>query len=193
MQGIFPILAYTFAMSISPGPANIMSAGYGVKIGFFKAQSFVLGATIGFIALTLAMGFGLKELATLVPWFMSLLTMTGGLYLIVLGLKLFRSEGEISLSGNGKAGFIKGVLLQWLNPKAWIGAVLGVSLFGSQSLQDLFVFSAIYFVVCWASLSVWSYAGDRIAMLLASKKQEMIFNYFLGLSLVITGIYVLVR
>ncbi len=61
------------------------------------------------------------------------------------------------------------MLLQWLNPKAWIACASGVALFASPSTHaPLLVFMAIYLVVCYLSLAAWALLGDRVALLLDS-------------------------
>ena len=88
--------------------------------------------------------------------------------------------------------FIQGFLLQWLNPKAWIASVAGVSLFSvPDSHQAFLTFSFVYFVVCYLSLFTWSVFGDKVTVVLNSEFRLRLFNRLMGGLLVITAIFLL--
>ena len=50
---------FALAMSISPGPVNLVALGTGARYGFPASLRHVVGATLGFILLLLLMGLGL--------------------------------------------------------------------------------------------------------------------------------------
>ena len=186
---ILPILSYVFAVSISPGPANIMSASYGSEHGFFKAQRFVIGATLGFTALTLAIVFGINVVAT--EEVMQLLRVGGSLYLMWVGFSIARSMSNVKIDGHQEdAGFIKGFLLQWINPKSWICSTVGVSAF-CLNTESTIIFMLLYFPIVYLSLSFWSYSGDRIAKYLSDERYRKLFNWFLGGALIATAAFIL--
>ena len=191
MPPILPMLAYTFAMSLSPGPVNILCASYGNNEGFWKTQRFILGACLGFVSLTFAMGLGLNELASRYPSIIESLKVLGAMYLIYLGYTIARSSKDLSVKNANKSSFAKGLLLQWCNPKAWIGSMVGLASFGDNSFASLALFATVYLVVTWICLSTWSFIGDKISKFLSTAKQEMAFNCSLGASLVLTAFYVL--
>ena len=193
MPPILPMLGYTLAMSLSPGPVNILCASYGNNDGFLKTQKFILGASLGFVSLTFAMGLGLNEIASRYPFIIDSLKVLGAIYLIYLGFCIARSSRDLNVSGAKSSGFAKGFALQWANPKAWIGSMVGVASFASDSFYSLALFATIYLIVTWVCLSTWSYIGDKISQFLSSAKQEMAFNYSLGASLVLTAFYVLTK
>ncbi|MFK7823878.1 MAG: LysE family translocator [Oligoflexales bacterium] len=181
MPPILPILAYTFAMSLSPGPVNILCASYGNKEGFLRTQRFVLGACLGFVSLTFAMGLGLNKVATSFPFIIETLKIIGAMYLIYLGYNIARSSRDLNVENANRSGFIKGLLLQWGNPKAWIGSMVGIASFASESFASLALFASIYLGVTWVCLSTWSFIGDRISKFLSSARQELAFNIHLVL------------
>ena len=79
---------------------------------------------------------------------------------------------------------MQGALLQWLNPKAWIAAVSGTALFSaSHNALYLFLFILIYFVVCYLSLLIWGYAGQKLAVFLNQGSRMRVFNMVMGVLL----------
>ena len=86
--------------------------------------------------------------------------------------------------------FYEGFLLQWISPKAWIACVSGASIFSSAKSYDPFLtFTIIYFIVCYLSLSVWAVLGDKVAYLLKDDFRLRLFNFTMGLLLIITAGY----
>ena len=50
--------------------------------------------------------------------------------------------------------------MQWLNPKAWLASVAGISAFtegGDSTL--LWLFAGLYLPICWLSLASWVCEG----------------------------------
>ena len=55
-----------------------------------------------------------------------------------MGYKIMISKPTIEVKNINIPKFYDGFLLQWLNPKAWISCVSGVSIFASARVMDLF-------------------------------------------------------
>lgn len=86
--------------------------------------------------------------------------------------------------------FFEGFLLQWINPKAWIACISGVSIFSSTEGHGPFLtFAIIYFIVCYLSLGVWAILGDKLSYLLKDHFRLRLFNFTMGLLLMITAGY----
>jgi threonine/homoserine/homoserine lactone efflux protein len=87
---------------------------------------------------------------------------------------------------------MEGVLLQWLNPKAWLACIAGISMFADDnSYLPLILFISLYFVICFLSLSSWALLGDRLKLFLGSKTRLAVFNYVMGILLSACAIYLL--
>jgi threonine/homoserine/homoserine lactone efflux protein len=56
---LLSMAGFALAMSISPGPVNLVALGTGARYGFTASLRHVVGATLGFILLLLLMGLGL--------------------------------------------------------------------------------------------------------------------------------------
>ncbi len=188
---LFAMFSFSLAMSITPGPVNMIILSSGINHGVRKTISYVSGATIGFILLLLFIGFGLYEFINEYPFFLSHLAITSSLYIIYIGYKIALSKPELELNKkNNIPKFYEGFLLQWLNPKAWIACMSGAALFSeAESINAFLAFSSIYFVVCYASLGAWAVLGAKVSALLNSHFRLRIFNLLMGLLLIATAVY----
>ena len=192
MSLFFAMFGFSLAMSITPGPVNMVIVSSGVSHGFGRTMPFVSGATIGFTLLLAAIGFGFYQLLEIYPRFLKYLALVGSLYVIYIGLKVAGASGAIDISERARPRFHEGFLLQWLNPKAWVACVSGVALFSQpESHASLIAFVSIYFLVCYGSLAVWALAGDRVRLLLGTEARVRIFNMIMGGLLIACAVYLL--
>ncbi|SUQ57872.1 Cysteine/O-acetylserine efflux protein [Raoultella terrigena] len=189
---IFAMFMFSLTMSISPGPVNMVIISSGASHGFRKTLPFVSGATIGFTLLLIFVGFGFYAIIEKYPLFFKYLNVAGSAFIIYLGYKIVSSRPELSLTKAETPGFVQGLLLQWLNPKAWIACASGVVLFSEPSNDTpLTVFIIIYFLVCYFSLAAWAVLGNKVSILLNSTQRIRTFNFLMGGLLIVTASYML--
>jgi threonine/homoserine/homoserine lactone efflux protein len=182
------MFSFSLAMSISPGPVNMIILSSGANYGIRKTFSFVSGATIGFTLLLLFIGLGFYKIIDLYPSFLKYLAIAGSLFIVYMGYLVATSKSELTITNHNKPTFMQGFLLQWLNPKAWIACVAGVSLFSNSNNHYVFLtFSLIYFLVCYASLFSWSLLGSKATILLNNNVKLNTFNQLMGGLLIVTA------
>lgn len=185
---------FSLVMSISPGPVNVMIVTSSINMGFKKTFSFISGATIGFTLLLTSIAFGLSKFLNIYPSFLSYLEFFGFSFIIYMGYKIASSISSLEINSEEKKSlkFYEGFLLQWLNPKAWIASISGVSMFSSNDL--LLIFIVIYFIVCYLSLSFWGYLGLYFTKFLNTNSKLKIFNIIMGSILILSaGIMILLK
>ena len=185
---IFSMFTFSLSMSISPGPVNITILSSSMNYGLKQTFAFISGATIGFTALLAAVCFGLYQVISLYPILLNIITALGTALLLWMGWNIARAQGKSiqtdQLELPKAPTFMQGALLQWLNPKAWIAAVSGTALFSaSHNALYLFLFIFIYFVVCYLSLLIWGYAGQKLAVFLNQGSRMRLFNMAMGVLL----------
>jgi len=192
MSLIFAMLVFSFVMSISPGPVNMIIIVSGINNGFKATFAFVSGATLGFTLLLAFIGFGFINIIDFFPDFFKYLSILGSSFIVFLGYKIIRSQGQITIDEKNKKHpkFYEGFILQWLNPKAWLACVSGISMF-STSLNNLYIFLLVYFVICYMSLSFWAIIGHKITVFFNTEYKLKVFNILMGASLIIIALYLL--
>ena len=194
MSMILAMSAFALSMSISPGSVNLITLSSGIQHGFRKTLAFVSGASGGFTLLLLAIGLGLGQVAQEMPQVLSVLGWLGCLYIAYMGIGLYKDADALNVSQSEKRPkFWQGAALQWLNPKAWMACLAGVSGFGlSESTARLALFVCLYGVICYLSIACWAILGVKIAHLFEDKYWRILFNRIMGGGLVAIAAYLLV-
>jgi len=183
---------FSFSMSISPGPVNLITLSTGVNHGLGKAMPFVSGATIGFSLLLIATGLGLGRAAEQSPQLFNVLSYGGIGFLIYIGYRIAFSPSTLKIDAQARPSFLQGFLLQWLNPKAWVACLAGVSAFNlTDSHAMLAVFVSIYFLICYLSIASWALAGEKIGATVRQPQFLRFFNLVVGGVLILVALYLL--
>lgn len=184
---------FALSMSISPGPVNFITLSSGVNFGLKKTMPFVSGAVIGFTLVLLLVGFGVGALLAKSPVFLTTLCFIGSSFIGYMGYGLMKSDSELTMNQDEKLpSFFQGFLLQWLNPKAWIASLAGISAFNlANQTQLMLYFVTLYFVICYFCVAAWAYVGDKASYYIKDSKRVKNFNRIMGALLIIIAIYLL--
>lgn len=181
---------FALSMSISPGPVNLITLTTGTNLGIKKTMPFVSGATVGFTLLLYLLGLSYVQLAGEYNQIINVLSLLGNGYVFYMGYKLLTSKGKVGITPSTQPSFIHGFLLQWLNPKAWGACIVGITAFNlSESHYQLTVFVAIYFMVCYLSITAWALFGVKINELIHTPQHLKTFNTLMGGCLVVIALY----
>lgn len=191
---ILPMSAFALAASISPGPVNLVCLSSGTRYPVSRGLVFVTGATLGFIALFIAVGLGLYSLLTMLPIFEEVLRWAGVAFLLFLSVKLALDNGRLPEGEPMRApGFTTGALMQWLNPKAWLASASGIGAYTSANdLDQVLVFAAVYLPICWLSLACWVYAGAFLRRYVQQPVVLVMVNRVLALLLAASCLYLVI-
>jgi threonine/homoserine/homoserine lactone efflux protein len=186
MSIFISMAAFALASSITPGPVNIVALSSGARFGFWPSMRHVLGATLGFSLLLVLIGFGLHETLRQWPFLTGLVRWAGIAFLLYMALRLAMDDGQLSVGQQGtRPSMLYGALMQWLNPKAWLASIAGMGVFvANGEARLIWQFTAIYFVVCYASLGCWAYAGSFLSQYLRSAAGVRLFNRIMAALLV---------
>jgi threonine/homoserine/homoserine lactone efflux protein len=185
---LISMLSFSFVMSISPGPVNILIITSGINYGFQKTFAFISGATIGFTLLLAFIGLGFMGVFKAYPSFLLYVEICGALFIMYMGYKIATSSAHLGVAKEKKRlRFYEGFLLQWLNPKAWIACVSGVAMFAEGSYV-LEIFIGVYFLICYLCLSFWGVLGGRATHFLNTDKRLKIFNIIMGNILILLAL-----
>ena len=183
--------AFALAASITPGPVNILVLSSGVQYGFRPSLRLVFGATAGFCLLLLMIGLGLHKLLETFPQLTTIIQWAGVAFLLFMAWKLATSDGELG-KGTAQTGpkAITGAVMQWLNPKAWLASIAGMGAYAASGAPTLiWEFTAIYFVICFASVACWAYAGAFLSRFLGEPSRIRAFNRAMAVLLIASAAY----
>jgi threonine/homoserine/homoserine lactone efflux protein len=190
-----PFATYSFVMSITPGPNNVMLTASGATFGFRKTIPHILGVLGGFSVVLFLVCAGLDAVFTRWPEIQTVLRWVGAAYLVYLGWRILRSgeaqnaESRKPLTALEAAGF------QFLNPKAWMMTLTAAAMFLPRELGLMAASSYMVGVMAVTNLpciTVWALFGSSMRGFLAKPRGRMTFNIVLALALVVTGIAMVV-
>jgi threonine/homoserine/homoserine lactone efflux protein len=191
MSLIIAMSLFALSMSVSPGPVNLVTFSSGLNYGFRPSLPFVAGAALGFTLLLVVVGLGLGQLIALSPLLMQVLTYAGTAFISYMGYKIATAHPELPGAPERQPHFLQGAALQWLNPKAWIASLSGISAFEATLENGLIVFASLYLVICFCSVALWAFAGARISGILQDKRHLQWCNRAMGGLLIVVAFYLL--
>jgi threonine/homoserine/homoserine lactone efflux protein len=187
LHAALPAIMFALVMSITPGPNNTMLLASGVNFGFRRTLPHMLGITLGCMVMMVAIGLGLGQLFERFPSLYIALEAASVAYLLYLAWKIATSRSLSTGSADKRPmTFLQGAAFQWVNPKAWMMAVTGVTAF---RLHDNLLINAIFLALAFAivnfpSISVWAAFGVGVRRLLSSTTILRAFNWTMAALLI---------
>ncbi|SCK61033.1 Threonine/homoserine/homoserine lactone efflux protein [Variovorax sp. HW608] len=194
-QEFTALLVLATAMSFSPGPNTTLSTALAANGGLPRAMRFVVAVPVGWTLLLVLCAAGIGALVVAVPSLRWGIKAFGILYLLWLAWKLARSTSLGQADGARlSVGFTQGVLLQFLNIKAWLLAltlVAGWIAGQPDAMGRLAIVAPVMLVYAFASNLSYAVAGALLREWLAQGRRLLWFNRFMGAVLVLTAWWML--
>lgn len=194
MSSLFiPMFIYSFSMGITPGPNNLIALTTGVNYGFKRAVPFTFGVVVGFNLLLALVGFGIGGIIAENAEIMAILSYIGIAFICYMGYKIAVAPTEIKNADDKNPGFIHGMFLQIVNPKAWTACLGGIAAFNiAGNTQGILLYMVISIFSVLFCVGVWAYGGSKITRYLQDEKNHRRFNIVMGGSLIVLAAYLLV-
>ena len=142
-------------LSLSPGPNGLLALTHGALYGYRRALFTIIGGVFGFVILFALAMFGIGAILEASVDLLSLMRWIGGLYLIWLGIQLWRSppialdEASVTRSVSSLTLFRQGLLSALSNPKVilFFAAFLPQFIDSGRHLRTQFVIMAGTFAI----------------------------------------------
>ena len=180
------IAAITFLI-ITPGPGVLTTAGVGSAYGFQAGLAYLFGIIFGSLIAMSAVGSGLAAIVFSVPYIRDTLLIASLSYLLYLAFRIATSGARIAFVETYKPlGFINGVTLSVINPKAY---AVGTTIFsGFPILPNNPVAEFALKIIILATISIpvhfiWLYTGASLKKLGLSSPVMSIINILMALSM----------
>lgn len=185
-----PLLLFSSVMSLTPGPNVVMVTATAANFGFRPVIPHMLGITLGFGLLVMAVGLGLAGLFQAEPRLHLALKYLGGAYLLYLAWRIATASGAGSGTARAKPiGFVEAVLFQCVNPKGWvfaIGTIAAYTTIGGNAVWQTSVIAAVNAATCLVSVVVWGAFGTVIGRYLGNPRLRRLFNWSMAGLLVLS-------
>ena len=178
-----------FFLLITPGPGVMTTAGVGAGFGGRAGARYVLGLFIGTNLVAIAVITGLAAVILAEPRLRTLLAVLSTAYLLYLAAKIAFAGAKIAfIAADRPPGVSGGVLLQFINPKAY---VVNTTLFSGFAFwpESLAVETALKLLIVnaiWIPIHfLWLWAGIGLHRLDLPPRASRAINAGMALSMLL--------
>lgn len=186
-SSMITFMAAVFFLIITPGPGVLSTAGVGSAFGYQAGLRYVGGLFVGTNLVSLAVVTGLAAIVLSVPVVRTVLLYASAGYLLYLALKIALSGSKIAfIKAERPPGFIGGLALQVINPKAY---AVNTALFTGFAFlpESLLAETLLKFLVMnaiWLPIHLlWLSAGVYLHRLNLSARTHFIINVAMAISM----------
>ena len=178
----------------TPGPANMILLTTGARYGLRRALPFVFGVILGKQFIIWPIGFGIIGYVANVPSVFMILKVLSALYIIWLSYKIANLRITVRELPESPPGFLSGLIVHPLNPKAWGMIITGYTSFISNEINTL---TAILIISCTLIgmqiilHHLWCWGGQRLALLVKGRSYEKYLMWSLALLTLLSVFYAL--
>jgi threonine/homoserine/homoserine lactone efflux protein len=181
-------------LTITPGPAVLTLAGVGSAFGWRQGLLFLSGLFIGVHLVCFAVISGLAALVMADPVVRTVLLLASSAYLGYLALRIALAGTKIGFIHMAAPGFVTGVTLQLINPKAY---AVNTMLFSSFAFypESFAMETTLKLIInnsMWIPIHVlWLYAGVKVSQLNLPTHTHRVINLIMaGCLLAVVGLSV---
>lgn len=195
-QLLASLCLFAFVTSATPGPNNAMLFASGVNFGLRRTVPHLLGVTLGFTFMQLALGLGVGIVFEAVPGLYSVLRVLGLAYMLYLAWAIGtavppevdgNADSRIEDAATGTPmTFLQATAFQWVNPKALMMCITAASAYAppDQPVLGAFIVTAAFLVVGMPCCGAWAVLGSLMRGLLQNRRRLRAFNVTMALALV---------
>ena len=172
---LIPLAIFAVSQVGTPGPANMALLATGARFGFRAALPFVLGVALGKQLIIWPIGFGLMELAEAAPLVFTALKYISAAYIIWLAWKVANLRLGQGNPAASAPGFLAGLIVHPLNPKAWAMIVGSFTAFVGPDIPTLTATATVAAVLLACQLvmhPLWTLGGSAIARTFSGTRAE---------------------
>ena len=178
-----------FFLLITPGPGVLSTAGIGSAYGYRAGGVYLTGLFVGTNLVALAVVSGLWGVVSAVPTLRTILVYGSAAYLLYLALKIALSGSKIAFIHSEKPpGFMNGVIMQFINPKAYAvnTALFSGFAFFPESLLSENIIKFVIINAIWIPIHIlWLAAGVTVRRMDLPRRVQITINVVMAVSMLL--------
>ena len=196
---LFAFVLFAVATSVTPGPNNIMVAASAANRGVRATIPHMAGISLGFGVMVALVGLGLAGPLAASPPLHAALRWIGGAWILWIAWSMIRADPATPLRGRAAKrpmGFGAAALFQWVNPKAWVIAVVASTTYtvpGHALVSQVLLIGALFSLVGVPCNLSWAVLGAGAGRVLRSPAQWRKFNAAMAALLVLSVLPLLIH
>lgn len=179
---LIPYLGACFLLAIVPGPTVTVIVANSLARGTGAGLAIVAGTQAGFLVMTLVVALGMQALVAFMGWAFDWIKLLGAAYLVWLGWKMWRSNGELGTahaeSTKSRLGMaVEGFLVILSNPKAliFLGAFLPQFVDVTQpTFPQVMLLGVFFMLVAGATDAIYAVVAGQARGLLSATRVRLI-------------------
>lgn len=180
-----------FFVSATPGMCMTLSMTLGMTIGIKRTLWMMAGELVGVGLVVVLSMIGVATLLLQNPMLFTLLKWGGGLYLLYVGIEMWRSRGRLAIQNDATTDkhisapslIIQGFVTAIANPKGWAFFIALLPPFIDQTLPlipQLSVLLVIILVLEFICLILYAAGGQSLSHLLQKHSNVRLMNRIAG-------------
>ena len=176
---LLSLVGFAVAMSITPGPNNIMLASSGATHGLRATMPHMLGVSAGYSLMLVIVTAGLGTFLIALPGLIPVMRWGGAAWMLWLAWKIAAAPPPGANGSHRLMGFFGAIAFQWINPKGWLIALGAASEFTrpDQSLIEQVVrIGVVFLAVSIPCMLPWILLGAGTRSLLGATTRLRLFN-----------------
>jgi threonine/homoserine/homoserine lactone efflux protein len=179
---LIPYLGACFLLAIVPGPTVTVIVANSLARGTGAGLAIVAGTQAGFLVMTLVVALGMQALVAFMGWAFDWIKLLGAAYLVWLGWKMWRSNGELGTARaertKSRLGMaVEGFLVILSNPKAliFLGAFLPQFVDVTQpTFPQVMLLGVFFMLVAGATDAIYAVVAGQARGLLSATRVRLI-------------------
>lgn len=176
---------YTFFMSYTPGPNNLLALDGALKLGLRGTAKFLIGIGLGFLTLSMLCLLFSEYMAAYFSSFIFVIKIVGFIYLLYLAYSVFKHDSKDAQQSNTYR-MRDGLLLQYMNPKTIVYVLTAIVTY--VTTQNISFLATLSYTIIIALIGVsgavaWAIMGLCFKKLLL--KYEFIYKVSMSACLVV--------
>ncbi len=187
---ITSLLFYSFIVTFTPGPTNIVILSTVHNFGPKKAMEYTYGATIAFGSLLGISAMLNTVLITVIPKILIGMQIIGTIYMLYLAYQIYKMDTS-EPTDNKTGTFISGFLMQFLNPKVVLFTLTVIPSFVLPYYTDIptvTISVIVITIIGFLAFITWALFGAIFKQFLQKHKRTV--NVIMALCLVYATIMI---
>ena len=119
IEAYLTLIASTFLLLGSPGPAPLALAATGATFGIRQGTGFLAGILVGLLAAIVAVTLGMATLFSVYPQARLVCQVIGALYILYIAYKVASAPLAANNNATKAPSFVDGFILNLVNPKVY--------------------------------------------------------------------------
>lgn len=188
-----------FIVSLTPGMCMTLAMSLGITIGVRKTFWMMYGELLGVATVAIASVLGVATIMTKFPQLFQAFKLLGALYLLYVGINMWRAKGKLVTATSQELQVIKkrslfqqGFFTAIANPKGWAFMISLLPPFISQALPlapQLTILVTVILISEFICMTIYATGGKTIGKVLTQRNNVQLLNKISGSLMILVAIW----